>query len=253
MKIVLNESELIHRSLESKAFDEKNYGIILRVLAKHYFLMGMDKQQVKDTLAAHIRTRTKKYIHKHWNNRIDYAIKSVKKYGIELVQIKEINVTKKELARLISIKNHDLEKIAFVYLIYAKILNIIKKKNDSWVGIKIKDILSDALIYKKYKSTREQQRFLRMLNDMGLLKSSMKVDNTSEQVCFIDETSESIISITDFRNYVLHYQKWKGDKIGHCESCRKLIYLNKNVQKYCTTCAKNIKNEQNKQYYKTKK
>jgi hypothetical protein len=243
LKIVLNEQELVNKSLESDTFDEKNYGIVLRVLTKHYFLLGMDKQQVKDTLSTHIRKRVNKYIHKDWNNRIDYAIKSVKKYGVELININKIEIAESELKQIQRINNTDIEKIAFVYLVYAKILNKIRPNNDSWVGIKIKDILNDALIIKGYKSTREQQKVLRLLNELGLLKSSLKVDNTSERVCFVDNSDTVAFIITDFRDYVLKYLKWKGEKIGYCEECNKLIFINGNRKLYCQECWKNRERE----------
>jgi hypothetical protein len=238
LKVVLNEQELIDQSLLNKTFDENNYGTILRVLAKHYFSIGMDQQQVKDTLVSHIRVRVKQYIHKEWNNRIDYAVKSVKKYGYELVDIREVIITMSELTTLKSINDNDLEKIAFVYLIYGKIFNQIKKTNDNWVNIKIKEVLVDAKINKGYKSTREQQRALRILNELGILRSSRKVDNTSERVCFIDEASEPVIKISDFRDYVLEYLKWKGENVGSCESCFKLIQVQSNRKKYCNICWK---------------
>ncbi|MFD2663059.1 hypothetical protein [Paenibacillus thailandensis] len=257
MKIVLNEQELIHKALESKEFDEKNYGIVLRVLTKHYFLFGMDKQQVKDTLAVHIRERVKKYIHKDWISRIEYAIKNVQKYGVELVNIDKVDITETELQRIKDINDNDIEKIAFVYLVYAKILNKIKSNNDNWVGIKIKDILKDALITKGYKSIREQQTVLRILNDMGLLRSSKKVDNTSERVCFIDYTSDISFSINDFRDYVLTYLRWKGENIGNCETCSKLIQVKSNRKLYCLECwhhrEKELKKQWKREHDKNKK
>lgn len=248
MKIVLNEQELINNSILDKTLDEKNYGIILRVLAKHYFSIGMDQQQVKDSLVSHIRERVKQYIHKEWNNRVDYAVKSVKKYGHELVDVREVIVTMNELNVLRSINDNDLEKIAFVYLVYSKIFNQIKKTNDNWVNIKIKEILIDAKINKGYKSTREQQRALRILNELGILRSSRKVDNTSERVCFNNEESEPAIRINDFRDYVLEYLKWKGESIGKCDECGILIQVKSNRKMYCSDCSKKKEIEDNRRY-----
>lgn len=49
----------------------------------------------------------------------------------------------------------------------------------------------------------------------------------------------------------MEYMNWRGNPQGYCTICgKRIVSRAKLPPKYCSKCAKKIKNEQNKSYYK---
>ena len=61
------------------------------------------------------------------------------------------------------------------------------------------------------------------------------------RVVFMDEESEKVIFVDDWRELGYYYRKYKGENIIKCEKCGKLARGNKNnTKKYCNCCAGTI-------------
>jgi hypothetical protein len=242
MRLILNESKIIEKSLNEGYIDKKPT-VTLKLLAKHYFSIGMDRKQVRDCLELFMMKNYDGFNSVKWSNILDRLVKYVQKLNHELLNIESVNIYKNELQTIKNIKNTRLERLAFILLVYSKIYNIINKNKNNWVNASLKDIFSDC---KMAVSSTEQCLMMNKLYDMGLIELSKKVDCTNIKVKFANENCDVSIVVNDFRDYVYYYLEYTGEKIGKCESCGKLVKAKANSHKYCKSCAKEIWNEQHK-------
>jgi len=242
MKIILNEKALLNKSLNDGYIDKKP-SITIKLLVKHFFKIGQNKEQVIDSIDNFMSKYHKKYNFMDWKDTIKRIIYQVSKLEeIEFVDINNIIIYKNELDVIKDINNLRLEKLAFVLLVYSKIYNKINKNKTNWVNSSLKDIYSDT---KMTISKKDQTLMINKLSDMGLLEVSRIVDCTNIKVLFTKKEGEIAIGICDFRDFVLEYLDWKGFKIGICENsiCRRLIMVKNNHQKFCPICWKEKERE----------
>ena len=253
MILILNEKELLRKSLEEGYIDEKKTSNTIRILAKHYFSIDMTKEQVYDSIDKFFINNYKKYNSVKWKVGFDRTINAVSKYKDHtLFDINEIEITEKELMRIKSLKNIKYEKLAFVLLVYAKIYNLMKNNELGIVKIDQKYVFSDA---KVKENQYNQGKILHVFEELGLINHSKMVDCTDIIVNFIDNDSPIVFIVTDFRNYVYEYLRWKGENIINCENeeCRILFHISNNKSKYCSSCAKKIQFNQKKEWDQTKR
>ncbi len=233
MRLILNEKAVLDRALDDGIIEDKTTTTI-RVLAKHYFSIGQNKKQVVSSIDNFMSNNYKGYIFTKWQEIIKKMVNSIyRNKNYDLLQINNINVSKKEVDTIQSIRDLNLEKLAFVLLVYAKLFNKIYGKERDWIKTNIKDILEDAAIN---ANEVEGALMIKVLNDMGLVYPSKIVDSTDIKVLFTDSQGDVGIEVSDFENIVLYYLKYVGDEIGDCVVCGKLIELASNSQKYCKEC-----------------
>jgi len=246
MILILNEKELLRKSLEDGYIDEKKTSNTVRILAKHYFSIDMTKEQVYDSIDKFFINNYKKYNSVKWQKTFDNIISAVYKYkDHKLFDINSIEITENELTRIKSLENIKYEKIAFVLLVYAKIYNLMNKNELGTVKIDQKYIFSDAKIK---ENQYNQGKILHVFEELGLINHYRMVDCTDIKVNFIDNDSPIVLKITDFRNYVYEYLRWKGENIYTCENekCGIVFLPTHNHYKYCQVCWKKIRDQQNR-------
>jgi hypothetical protein len=242
MKLILNEKKMVNEYLNGKSVDEKPTNTI-RLLVKHYFSIGMNKSQVIDNIEDFFNENMNGYNNVKWQTTIERIVNSIhKSRDYSLLVIECINITKSELDTIRNLKNARLERLAFSLLVYAKIYNQMNNNNSNWVNAEHKYIFSDAKVAVK---VQEQSLMLHKLAESGLIEVSKMVNCTNVKVNFVDENSENIITISDFRNFVYEYLKYCGEKIGRCEgeNCGILFRINSNKHKYCRECWKEKEKE----------
>lgn len=238
MRLILNEKILLDKALNEGYIVEKKPTVTMSILIRHYFSEENKKKQVIELVDKFFSKNYKGYNTVKWRDTIEKIIKTIQKdKDYSLREINSINITESELEVIKEINNNRLEKLAFVLLVYAKIYNQINKNESNWVNEEHKYIFSDAKIAVKIK---DQGKMIHTLSDMGLVESSKKVDCTNLKVKFVDDNSDVVLSISDFRNFVYEYLRWKGYKINTCENekCKILFSPTNNRQVYCKSCWK---------------
>jgi hypothetical protein len=236
MRIILNEKKYAENALQNGEVD-KYPTTTLRVIIKYLFRKNMSEEQIYGLIDDFIKKHLKDYNDVSRQKKIDDLISQVRNDESNLLEIEQINITEKELDIIRNLNEIKLEKLAFVLLVYSKIYNIKNNNNTYWINSSTRDIFSDckiAIVKKK------QELLIHELINLGLVEISHIVDNTSIKIRFADENSSVGIVITDFRDFVYYYLKWRGEKIGECDECDRLFKANRNIHKYCKDCAKNI-------------
>jgi DNA-directed RNA polymerase subunit RPC12/RpoP len=169
-----------------------------------------------------------------WQETIERQVKKAKKYS--LIEIDFIPITKNELDTIKVINNKPQERLAFTLLCLAKFGNAVNLQNNDWTNREDKEIFRMANIQ---VSIKKQSAMMNSLRNKGLIQYSRIVDNLNTNVLFIDNESEVILEIEDFRNLGYEYALYCGEKFFKCENCGVLVRQNeKNNKKLCNECSK---------------
>ncbi|OPH47564.1 hypothetical protein BC351_10245 [Paenibacillus ferrarius] len=243
MNILLSEKKLLHQILVEDYWGPNKHDLI-RVLVKHFYGEGLKRKSVKEEVENVIIQKMDTYNPLVWDAILNKYLKRLEKADHRLYSVDEIIITQDELASIRAIEHEEYEKVAFALLVHAKIQNSINPDNHNWMNSKTTDIIRDSKLNLK---AQEKKLIFHVLMKRGLIESSKSMTNTNFKVLFIHNESEKGVVIKDFRNYVYEYIRAKGGtNIMECQQCELLIIKNKNIQKYCTDCARVIKREKNR-------
>jgi hypothetical protein len=245
MKLILNEKLVLDKALKEGIYDKKKPTNTIRLLIKHFYIIGQNKDQAMASVEDFMTKNFEGYNQVKWQKLLNKMIKDLQNNIGELFVVNNIKISSNELNAIKSINNNRMEKLAFVLLVYAKIYNQMNGNQSNWINSELKDIFSDT---KMAIGSTEQGKMIHKLKELGLLDISKRVDCTNIKILFVDE-NDVTIEINDFRDFVYEYLRWNGEKIINCENCNILVLQTNNKTKYCKACAKEVKNEQNKSYY----
>ena len=204
----------------------------------------------KDIIESEIALIDQRKVEEKLNKLIDKELK-IKKGSQNAIKIKIINhfvnlgyskdlVTSILMSKEITSDKSKLKKD------YAKLYNKISDKNNGWVNTDIKELFRVARVSVKYRN--DKFLYLNDLETAGLISFSNKNDNLNLRVTFIDDDSETILRVDDFRELGYEYLNHIGDgKFIRCKCCKMLVKKKSNNDrstKYCNNCAKEVQNKQ---------
>lgn len=254
--VINSELDIINDIINKNTYGVKTYDAILMLIKYMYVNGERDKLNIKETIIQLLSQCDKDFSRTEWNEHISKAIdntfNSVIKYNKELKinDIKKIQITKKEINTIDSIEDKKIRKIAFIILLYAKINNIVNNSN-GWINQSYTNIFKESSVS---GNRTEKLKMLHILYSNELISMNMKSSKTSIKINYIDldENSEVAFYVTDFEYPIYQYLIYEGYNYKKCEVCGKYFKQTSNTKpkKYCNKCAKDIKNKQNKQYYK---
>lgn len=243
MDIILNEHEWAEEALLSHSIGRKPYEALTRI-ARYYFDTGATKPEVRSLLEDFIIQCDPRASIPKWSKTIDYAINSASKR--DTINIEAIHITKSEIEKINSLGSKPLQRIAFALLCLSKYWDIVNKSPDHWVNNKDAEVMKMANVG---ASIRRQSAMYRELRDAGLIQFSKRIDNTNVRVTFVDDDSESVIDVSDFRNLGYQYLMYFGGPFVVCQSCGIVIRKNSTskmvmdgrpspgvARKYCPEC-----------------
>lgn len=252
MSIVLNETKQAEYIIKKGEVGTKPTSTLF-LLGKYYRQKdNLSKKQTINKLNEFMVTNYKNYNPALWEEIIEDISKKANKYTLR--EIDSIGITQSELNEISKLQNIKYEKLLFTMLCYAKLHNIISENNNGWVNADIREIYRIARVTVKYKN--DKFLYLNDIEKTGLISFSSKNDNLNLRVNFVNMESESVLDVCDFRELGYEYLNYIGEgNFIRCQCCQKLVKKKSKKDfstKYCGNCAKYIKNEQNKSYYKNK-
>lgn len=240
MPVVLNEKKQAEYIIEKGEVGNKPTSTLF-LLAKYYRQKeNLNKEQTFNKLNEFMENNYKNYNSATWEDIIEDISKKANKYPLR--EIDYIEITKSEIDTIRNICNIKYEKLLFTMLCYAKLYNKISDKNKGWVNTDIKELFRVARVSVRYRN--DKFLYLNDLETAGLISFSNKNDNLNLRVTFVDNNSDTVLKIDDFRELGYEYLNYIGDgKFIRCECCKKLIRKKSNKQKYCTDCYKRINSD----------
>ena len=244
MPVVLNEKKQAEYIIEKGEVGNKPTSTLF-LLAKYYRQKeNLNKEQTFNKLNEFMENNYKNYNSATWEDIIEDISKKANKYPLR--EIDYIEITKSEIDTIRNVCNIKYEKLVFTMLCYAKLYNKISDKNNGWVNTDIKELFRVARVSVKYRN--DKFLYLNDLETAGLISFSNKNDNLNLRVTFIDDDSETILRVDDFRELGYEYLNHIGDgKFIRCKCCKMLVKKKSNNDrstKYCNNCAKEVQNKQ---------
>lgn len=263
---IINERKFIDEALQEGYMDTVNTTKILYRLAKHYVLdlkyrqartvKALDAYMIAHYPCYNEHTMYQGLYKRNSQNNWESLYRKLYRLAENstICDVDGIWITKAELDTIAHLHNKVLERLAFVLLCYAKLSKIRNPDSKGWVySNKYRDVFSQARITCK---KAERYIMLATLKESGYLYGYQMPppdvwDKMSEyrrnecctrmndcRITFMNDDSEKIIYVDDWRELGYYYRRYKGENIIKCAKCGKLDRGNKNgTKKYCKECA----------------
>lgn len=161
-----------------------------------------------------------------------------------LQEKKIIYITEMELKEIEKFSDK-AQRIAFVYLVCYKFYG--------------KEFVIKPIETKKFaRLTNLRNNQLYMLENELFNSGFLSEKETRTDLFYIvnlpkNDSSDVLIKINDYRDFILNYEKYKGENVVNCKRCGKLIKRNSNAQIYCKDCKKERDREKVKKCRENKK
>lgn len=251
--VILKESELLDIALNNKKVKKADIPNILVVLSKHYFSLGLSKEEVYDKLNEYYKSTDIGYNETVSYEFITSLINRIYNSGrFNIVDVDKIVISVDEWNRIISLNDKGAEKLAFSMLVHQKANEIKNPKSNGWINTERSYLLMDAGFTKQ---TLEVKLHFHTLYKNGYIGKRNAVDATGYLINYRDVNVESDpkITITNFEKIITYYDEHRnGNKYKECEVCGKRFKL-KSINsraKYCSSCGKKVNIEKTKEKYK---
>ena len=235
MEIILDERAWCENMLSNFSIGQNPAGTLNR-LAKYYYSQGFRRTGISRRLEDFILRCNPSANMMRWQEIVDSCTNQADRRP--LIYIEAVYVTQAELDLIAGLSGRMIQKLMFTLICLARYRNLINPRNDSWVGYDCKDIFKMANV----QMTRARQ--FALINDLiqlGLLQTNRVVDNVSVRVACINDQSEAVMGVTDFRNLGNQYCNHVSGGYIECEHCGLTIKSNSSAQKYCKDCANAMK------------
>lgn len=244
MKIVLDEKAVTEEILNTGKIYENIY-MTVKLLIKYWYIEeGLRKKRITEKLNEFLEENYQGFNQAKYESTIEKEINTYIRKKYPFAKVESINITKSELKYIQGLESITLEKVAFSLLVYCKIMNQINPNNNNKVNGDLKELFKDA---KVVGSNEKKYMYIHKIQEYGGIYSTKKIKKQSIRIDFIDEESEVEIVISDFREFILEYLKWRGEDIIECEVCGKRVEQSINNKKYCDACAKEINRQKTRE------
>ncbi|MCQ2543408.1 MAG: hypothetical protein MJ126_04530 [Lachnospiraceae bacterium] len=198
--------------------ETNNYtpGVAIGVLAKYYIKKkNMNSTDAKTEIKSVLVSNWPCINLYEWDERIDKAIKSAKKFPLK--EVDEIPITQNELNVINTIPVKRQQRLAFALLVIAKFNYIVS--GHEWVNNSIDEINKIAGI--KWNNIKSKYNDIHELYLKKLIIFSKKPDNISMKVLYVDKesTSNTVINIKAFDNVGKVWSKFNNINYKFCIDC----------------------------------
>lgn len=236
MDIIMNEYTYAKNLLNKQDLKACDLGdkpsSTLNLLARYYREIGKNDDEIKECLSDFLNRCLKdKYKESKWIDSIFYQVIKSKKYNLKKVD--NVIVTKSEMEIIQSVKGKSRQKVLFTLLILAKYYNAVSDKNKNWTNLEYKKIFKLANVQ---LSIQNQALLINDLYNCGFVNVSKNVGKPNIQVNFVDNESDTVLTITRLKDLGKEYLMFCGEDYIRCQKCGTLVKNYKNTNKYCKTC-----------------
>ena len=236
MDIIMNEYTYAENLLNKQDLKACDLGdkpsSTLNLLARYYREIGKNDDEIKELLSDFLNRCLKdKYKESKWIDSIFYQVVKSKKYNLKKVD--NVIVTKSEMEIIQSVKGKSRQKVLFTLLILAKYYNAVSDKNKNWTNLEYKKIFKLANVQ---LSIQNQALLINDLYNCGFVNVSKNVGKPNIQVNFVDNESDTVLTITRLKDLGKEYLMFCGEDYIRCQKCGTLVKNYRNTNTYCKTC-----------------
>lgn len=245
MQLILNEYEYVEEVLKTKNIKTDTTKKII-VLIKYYKEKGMKRDQILGQIQDFMIDYYPEFNLSLWDEFLRKLIKTYSSSKYSLRKIEEVHIYKEEMDYITNFNNPKLERILFIMLVYAKIGGF-----NGWINTDIRNVFRDS----NTSSTKKNMYlYIHKLKEHGIVDIQKQVDGRNVRIEFMKDSGDIVIKIKDFRDIIMYYYEYKGERVKVCEGegCgSKFLIKNKNnySQKYCNKCKKEKEKEKKIKYW----
>lgn len=245
MPVILDEEKYAEKIIDTGEIGNKPTSTLF--LLSKYFRQKMEygEKKTEKELNQFMIDNYKNYIPAQWEDVIEDISKKGKKYKLQ--KIDYIGITQKELDEISKVCNLKYEKLLFTMLCYAKLYNHLSETNNGWVNTDIKELYKVARVTVKYRN--DKFLYLNDLEATGLISFSNKNDNLNMKINFVDQSTDYVLKVDDFRELGYIYQQYTNNgTFINCKECGRLIKKTNNKCLYCNDCKVLISSQQKRNW-----
>lgn len=242
-KKVLEEIELEVKDLEENKKEKKRQREISKY-KKH------KAREIYEVINKFLIKNYGDYNEIDWEELVRGIIKTTLRNDNPIINnVKEVEIYKSEVEFIKNIKGEKFQKLAFTYLVYARLLYKLEGKNEEcWIDGKHQtEIFKDANVTDK---GRLQLEDIHRMYKNGILDLSFINSNNNVKITFNEKEDKEIeFVVNDFRELGLQWLYYcNNKKICKCKLCEKVFVRRGNNNSYCSVCSKNKVLEKNRNW-----
>lgn len=222
--------------ISSHTLGKRAFDTLIRVARYYMEEEGAGKKEARERLEDFITQCDSSISLVKWSDTIDRAVRTAAKF--KSVRIEKIDITESEMEIIQGLKGRQIQKLLFTLLCVAKYWMAVNPELDGWVSTPPNEIMKMANLN---ISSDRRSRLLGYLKECELIAFPAAYDNTNIRVTFADDSSPSVMEITDFRNLGNQYLMHCGENYIVCERCGLVVkercHGKGSKQRYCPDCA----------------
>lgn len=236
MKLIGNEVAYAKKCLHKGIIDKKQNAKTLIILAKYYYNLNKDEQEIKDLLNEFLDRVPNKFN----RNYLDELVNNIVKSAPTLNVVEKVCITEAEM-RVINTRESEQERrVLFTLLVHYKVKNALYPQNNYKVSEERSMIFKDA---KVTCSQQEKRNIMGRLHEDGIISIPNNPNDSRITLNYVNDDSPIEIEVVSFDDFILDYYKYKGSKIINCKECGERTMVKSNKTQYCSECSKEKQKE----------
>ena len=157
-----------------------------------------------------------------------------KAYKYKIKDVSSINITKKEMDKIISLNDIRKEKIAFVILALAKYQNAESQRDNDTFYAKTSEIFKFARVVIPAK---ERDLYFGFAYREELLKQNFSIGYNALTAAFVNHDKDEVVLTLDEYDYLelaYSYLNYKNGGYKRCKECGRWFKAKNNALQYCS-------------------
>jgi hypothetical protein len=233
MRFNFNEKSRIYSIIEDKNIDGVSITQAIWNAAIYYTQLNpADKNDVFWKIVDFMAQNYNGFMYQGYINTINKDINKAYKYKIK--DVNTINITKREMDKIMSLNDIRKEKIAFVILALAKYQNAESQRDNDTFYAKTSEIFKFARVVIPAK---DRDLYFGFAYKEGLLKQNFSIGYNALTAAFVDHDEDEVVLTLDEYDYLelaYAFLNYKNGGYKRCDVCGRWFKARSNSAKYCS-------------------
>lgn len=234
MRFNFNEKSRIYSIIEDKNIDEVSITQAIWNAAIYYTQLNpVGKNDVFWKIVDFMAQNYNGFMYQGYINTINKDINKAYKYKIK--DVNAINITKREMDKIMSLNDIRKEKIAFVILALAKYQNVESQRDNDTFYAKTSEIFKFARVVIPAK---DRDLYFGFAYKEGLLKQNFSIGYNALTAAFVDHGEDEVVLTLDEYDYLelaYAFLNYKNGGYKRCKTCGRWFKVKSSNMQYCST------------------
>lgn len=232
MRFNFNEKSRIYSIIEDKNIDGVSITQAIWNAAIYYTQLNpVGKNDVFWKIVDFMAQNYNGFMYQGYINTINKDINKAYKYKIK--DVNTINITKREMDKIMSLNDIRKEKIAFIILALAKYQNAESQRDNDIFYAKTSEIFKFARVVIPAK---DRDLYFGFAYKEGLLKQNFSIGYNALTAAFVDHGEDEVVLTLDEYDYLelaYAFLNYKNGGYKRCKTCGRWFRAKNNAMQYC--------------------